>query len=415
MAPGGWRRVAREPRWAVLAAAFVTLVLVQGATYTFPIFLVALSREFGGLRGMAALAFSLHNLAVGLTATAVDPLMVRFGQRRVFALGAVVLGAGLALAGRAGSPLELVLWYSLVAGVGAGALGSVAQTVTLSRWFPSARGAVVGFALSGMGIGMFLFAPLCAFLLERFGWRNALAVIGAGTALLLLPTNALAPALPAEAAMAGRAPPRRPTEPELRTIVPTARFWCFVLATFFTPVSNMMVTTHQVAHVIDAGLDPRRAATAFGLVGLLSGLGRAGFGALSDRWGRVPTALMTYVATVLGTAALMLVGRDEPAWPLWVFVLAFGLTLGARWPIMAALAADVYRGRSYGVVLGLITLGNRIGSAVGPWLGGVIYDLTGSYRLAFAVAIAAIAVAALAVIGAGRGGVGEAARSGPLG
>jgi len=70
---------------------------------------------------------------------------------------------------------------------------------------------------------------------------------------------------------------------------------------------------------------------------------------------------------------------------------------------VAALAGDVYRGRTYGTVLGLITFGNRLGSAVGPWLGGVIYDLTGSYRYAFAVSIAALALAALAFVGAGRG------------
>jgi MFS family permease len=157
---------ARAPR-RVLAASFVTLVLVQGATFTFPVFLVPLTREFGGLRGVAAAAFSLHNLVVGLTATVVDPLMGRFGERRVFAVGALVLGTGLALSGTAASAPGLILWFSLVAGAGAGLLGSVAQTVLLSRWFPAARGTVVGLALAGMGVGMFLFGPLSAVLIER--------------------------------------------------------------------------------------------------------------------------------------------------------------------------------------------------------------------------------------------------------
>src|SRR5262245_58741951 len=168
-----WARLAREPRWRVLAASFLTLVLVQGATFTFPVFLVPLTREFGGLRGVAAAAFSLHNLVVGLTATVVDPLMGRFGERRIFAVGALALGAGVALSGTASSPLGLILWFSGLAGLGAGLLGSVAQTVMLSRWFPTSRGTVVGLALSGMGIGMFIFGPLSAFLIERVGWRAA--------------------------------------------------------------------------------------------------------------------------------------------------------------------------------------------------------------------------------------------------
>jgi MFS family permease len=404
-----WIRLAREPRWAVLAASFVTLVLVQGATFTFPVFLVPLTVEFGGLRGVSSLAFSLHNLMVGLVATVVDPLMGRFGERRVFAVGAVVLGAGLALAGTARSPLGLILWFSLIGGAGAGVLGSVAQTVLLSRWFPTARGTVVGLALSGMGMGMFLFAPLSALLIEHVGWRWAFAVIGAGTGLLLLPTNALSPLTPPDVATpVGAATTLRADEPRLGAILATPRFWCFAAAFFFTPVSNFLVTTHQVAHIVDAGIDPRWAATAFGAMGLLSAVGRASFGALSDRMGRIPAALSSYAATALGTLALLLVAPGAPLWLLYAFILLFGLTLGARGPIVAALAADLYRGRTYGAVLGLITLGNRLGSALGPWLGGAIYDLTGSYRAAFGVSITAIVIAAGALTLAGRLGPREA-------
>jgi MFS family permease len=395
-----WARLAREPRWGVLAASFVTLVLVQGATFTFPVFLVPLTQEFGGLRGVAAAAFSLHNLVVGLTATVVDPLMGRFGERRIFAVGALVLGAGLALSGTASSPLGLIVWFSGLAGLGAGLLGSVAQTVMLSRWFPTARGTVVGLALSGMGIGMFIFGPLSALLIERFGWRGAFLSIGTGVALLLLPTNARAAGAPTEAPGGGASAAGKAPEPRVAEILGTLRFWWFAAAFFFTPVSNFMVTTHQVAHMVEAGIEPRWAATAFGLMGLLSGAGRAGFGALSDRVGRIPAALGSYAATALGTLALLLLGPGSPAWLLYAFIALFGSTLGARGPIIAALAADLYRGRSYGTVLGLITLGNRLGSAVGPWLGGVIYDLTGSYRAAFGISISAIVIAAIALLAA---------------
>jgi MFS family permease len=410
MGSGGGRRLSWEPRWAVLTASFVTLVLVQGATFSFPVFLVPLTTEFGGLRGVAAAAFSLHNLVVGVAATVVDPVMGRFGERRVFAVGALILGAGLALAGTAGSMPALVLWFGLVAGAGAGLLGSVAQTVMLSRWFPTARGTVVGLALSGMGLGMAIFAPLTAFLIERLGWRMAFATLGGVTALLLLPTIGLTPPESPPVLASG---PTKPGESRLRTIVRTPRFWCFAAAFFCTPLSNFVVTTHQVAHIVEAGVEPRWAATAFGAMGLLSAIGRASFGALSDRWGRVPIALASYAATATGTLALMLMGPGQPIWLLYAFVFPFGLTLGARAPIVAALAADFYRGRSYGAVLGLITFGNRLGSAIGPWLGGVIYDLTGSYRAAFAMSIAALVGAALALAAAGRGVPGEAGAARP--
>jgi MFS family permease len=340
---------------------------------------------------------------VGLVATVVDRLMERLGERLVLLAGAVILGLGIGLTGTAGSPVELLFWFGLVAGAGGGLLGSVAQTVMLSRWFPTARGAVNGIALSGMGLGIFLFAPLSAYLIRGMGWRWAFAALGAGTALLLLPAAALTPSRPFEPAPVitpGSSPARAD---RLGTILGTPRFWLFAAAFFFTPVSNFMVTTHQVAHLVEAGFDAGRAAAAFGLVGLLSAIGRIAFGTLSDRWGRVPTALLSYAATAGGTLALLLLAPGAPAWLLWAYILPFGLTLGARGPIVAALTADVYRGRSYGAVLGLITFGNRLGSAIGPWLGGVIHDLTGSYRAAFGASIAALCLAATAFWAAGRG------------
>jgi MFS family permease len=379
------------------------VVLVQGISSSFSVFLLPLSVELGGLRSAAAAAFSVHNLAVGLVATVVDRLMERLGERLVLAVGAVVLGAGVGLAGTATSPVALLFWFGVVAGVGAGFLGSVAQTVMLSRWFPTARGTVNGIALSGMGLGIFLFAPLSAFLIARVGWRMAFATLGAGTALLLLPTAALTPSRPPEPARVatpGSAPAR---DEQLASILGTARFWCFAAAFFFTPVSNFMVTTHQVAHLVESGFDAGQAAAAFGLVGLLSAVGRVAFGTLSDRWGRAPVALLSYAATAGGTLALLFLAPGAPGWLLWAYILPFGLTLGARGPIVAALTADVYRGRNFGAVLGLITFGNRLGSAIGPWLGGVIHDLTGSYRAAFTVSITALCLAATAFWAAGRG------------
>jgi MFS family permease len=378
------------------------VVLVQGVSNSFSVFLLPLSAELGGLRSSAAAAYSAHNLAVGLVATVVDRLMERFGERLVLVAGAVILGLGVGLTGTAGSPVELLFWFGLVAGAGGGLLGSVAQTVMLSRWFPTARGAVNGIALSGMGLGIFLFAPLSAYLIRGMGWRWAFAALGAGVGLLLLPTVAVTPARPPEppVGVTDAAPARAD---RLGSVLKTARFWCFAAAFFCTPVSNFMVTTHQVAHLVEAGFDAGRAATAFGLVGLLSAVGRIAFGTLSDRWGRVPAALLSYAATAGGTLALLLLEPGSPGWLLWAYVLPFGLTLGARGPIVAALTADVYRGRNYGTVLGLITFGNRLGSAIGPWLGGVIHDLTGSYRAAFAVSIAALSLAAGAFAAAGRG------------
>ncbi len=182
-----------------------------------------------------------------------------------------------------------------------------------------------GVAFSGMGLGIFLFGPLAALLIDRVGWRWAMAGLGMGAGLLLLPAVVLPPRRLAEPAhRPARGLERTDEGPGLATALATPRFWCFAAAFFFTPVSNFMVTTHQVTHIVEAGIDPRRAAAAFGAVGLLSAVGRVTFGTLSDRWGRVPTALVSYVATAAGTLALLLLAPGTPGWLLWAYVLPFG-------------------------------------------------------------------------------------------
>ena len=193
-----WLRAAREPRWRALAGAFVTVVLAQGLSNSFPVFLLPISDDLGGLRSLSAAVYSVHNLVMGLVGTVVDALMRRVGERRIMLAGAVIMGGGVALAATADSPLGLLLWFGVIAGGGAGLLGSVAQLVVLSRWFPTARGAVNGVAFSGMGLGIFLAAPLTALLVDHVGWRWAMASLGAGAGLLLLPAVLLTPRLMTE-------------------------------------------------------------------------------------------------------------------------------------------------------------------------------------------------------------------------
>jgi MFS family permease len=117
MTPGNWLRATREPRWRALAGAFVTVVLAQGLSNSFPVFLLPISDDLGGLRSLSAAVYSVHNLMMGLVGTVVDALMRRVGERRIMLAGAVIMGGGVALAATADSPLGLLLWFG-VSGTG---------------------------------------------------------------------------------------------------------------------------------------------------------------------------------------------------------------------------------------------------------------------------------------------------------
>jgi MFS family permease len=154
-----------------------------------------------------------------------------------------------------------------------------------------------------------------------------------------------------------------------------------------TPLAVFSVVTHQVAFAVDHGFSRLLVAGIFGLTGLLSVAGRIVFGIAADRIGRAASATISYGCTAVGT--LCLLGLE--VWPhvaaLYGYALFFGLGFGARGPIITAIAAQLFPGRRFGVIYGLLSVGNGIGGGIAPWFGGFVHDLTGSYRVAFLVAV----------------------------
>jgi len=430
MCPDWERLVVERPRlrsrvhhgWVILAASFLTLAVMYGVTYAFPVFFVALVGAFGWGRASTASVFSVNMLMAGLSAPLVGHLVDRYGPRRVLPWGAVLLGTGLVLCATIQQLWHLWIAFGLVAALGSSILGPVAHTALLSNWFVRSRGSAIGIAFAGMGAGLGVFSPLAQLAIDRVGWRGTFAGLGLLCMILLLPLIGLcqrdrpeelglAPDGGWERVRASLAGDPRPVEApdgaSLAGALRSARFWGFVLCFFFTPVSMFAVTTHQVAHVVDLGFPTMTAVNVLGAVGLLSSVGRVLFGVLSDRIGRVGAASASYVSSGLGILILL---RLAPGWPvgwLYLYALLFGIAFGARGPIVSAMTADAFRGRHYGTIFGLIHLSNGVGAALGPWMSGALYDATGSYGLAFGVALAAVGLACLSLWVAGHGFMGE--------
>jgi MFS family permease len=168
----------------------------------------------------------------------------------------------------------------------------------------------------------------------------------------------------------------------------TRAFWALFFAYLCTPLAVFSIVTHSVAFAVDHGFPRLFVASIFGLTGLLSVVGRIVFGVAADRIGRATSATISYGCTALGT--LCLLGLE--VWPhaaaLYAYALLFGLGFGARGPIITAMAAQLFPGPRFGVIYGILSVGNGIGGGVAPWFGGFVHDLTGSYRLAFMIAVA---------------------------
>jgi MFS family permease len=390
----------------------VALAVANGLYFTFSVFLVPLVEEFGWSRGLTAGALSLSTLLQGLLSPVAGILVDRFGPRRVILSGAVLLSAASILTATTRSASELYLYTGLLGALGLVGLGPVPMGVLLARWFSARRGRAVGIAFSGMGFGVFVTGPLAQWLIASMGWRVASAILGLGALLILVPIAWIGardpeprtdgPARPTMAAPRPAGPQPRDglqrslreqaTNPApdsaLRHAIRTRAFWALWFAYLCTPLAVFPVTTHQVAFAIDRGFQPILAASIFGVMGLLSIVGRVSFGFAADRFGGALAATISYGCTAGGVLALLALESDGRAGWLVAYALLFGLGFGARGPIITAMAADLFGGRRFGVIYGALSVGNGLGGAIGPWFGGVVHDILGSYRVVFLASVA---------------------------
>ncbi|HXH83628.1 MAG TPA: MFS transporter [Candidatus Tectomicrobia bacterium] len=374
--------------WIVVGAVWIVLAVSSGLYFSFPVFFVALLEEFGWSRGATAAAFSISSVVQGVLSPAVGTLVDRLGPRRVMLAGSAVLGLSCVASSLVMSLWSLYLIVGVLAAAGACAVSWVPTGALIAQWFADRRGSAMGVAFSGMGAGVLAVGPLAQWLIATLGWRAAYLVLGAGTLAILLPMVALgvrdAPVAPPPAR--GATPPVVRWRAAVGDAFRTRAFWALFFAYLFTPLAVFPVVTHQVAFAVDHGFPRLLVATVFGLTGLVSVAGRIGFGIAADRIGRAASATVSYACTAAGTLCLLAL----EAWPhvaaLYGYALLFGLGFGARGPIITAMAAQLFPGR-FGAIYGFLSVGNGIGGALGPWFGGVVHDVTGSYRIAFLVAV----------------------------
>ena len=413
----------------LVGVVWVTLAVAYGLFFSFSVFFVPLIAEFRWSRGLTAGAMSMSAIVQGLCAPLAGVVADRFGPRPVIVGGVVMLAGAAMLASTIQAPWHLYLYTGVLSAVGLVAVGWVPTSLLLSRWFHANRGRMAGIAFSGMGFGVLVIGPVTQWLIAISTWRTATLILGLASLILLLPlvlwgirdpvvTDATSDARavgngrvsdPAEVSAGGEAgavQPRRanavlsergstgPASPATRrpdaTVADALRmraFWALFAAYFFTPLAVFPVATHAVAFTVDHGYPAMWAASAFGAMGLMSTVGRVAFGFAADRFGGAPTATLSYACTAGGTAALLALELVPGAGWLVVFAALFGLGFGARGPIITAMASEWFGGRRFGVIYGILNLGNGVAGAIGPWFGGFVHDVTGSYRVAFLAAI----------------------------
>lgn len=390
--PGGSTGVGPEPSRAFLGSVLLLMfsmnMIGRGVTETFAVFLLPVEAAFHASRSDLLLTYSIYNLVYGLAAPFAGQLVDRAGPRVAYGCGLLFLGGGYLLAARATSLPVYYVGAGAMGGLGAACLGMVVASSIMSRWFVKRLGVVVSLPYAALGAGMLLIPPVTQILIDRLSWQQAYQILGIGVLtvvplLLVLPLGRIAEGSAAwqaarATAIAGQAPTWT-----LRDAVGTRAFWGLFVAYFATSVASYAVAPQMVAYLVEQGYDRLLAATAFGMVGACSAIGIISMGAISDRIGRRRAAIVSYGLSIAGVLALMAVAPLHAFWPVYLFILLFGLMQGVRGPIILALVATVFRGGAVGSIFGALTLAPGIGAAVGSWGSGYLHDLTGGYYASF--------------------------------
>jgi len=393
--------------WVVVGASFILSMIVFGTRYSFGVFFTSLERDFELTRALTSGIFSAYMVfCIGfaiLGGWALD----RYGPRPVVLLMGIFTALSLILTSQTKYPWQFFISYSLLFAVGTGAAYTILMSTT-SRWFEKKRGLALGIVSAGTGLGTVVMAPFATYLITTFDWRMAFIIIGIIAGAIM---TALSGWLKKDPADIGALPDGARIDDDrgelrggaygtqaisftLRQALGTRSFWMVGLTWFLWSACLHFILTHIVPHAIDLGISPSVASVVLGLIGFTSIATRLIMGGVSDRVGRRGSAV---VCAIIQAIAILWLVWSPDLWMLYVFAVAFGAGYGGFDPTTVAIVGDTFGVANLGMVMGVLIFGWGAGAAVGPALGGFIYDINGSYVAAFIAGAILMLIAALLV------------------
>ena len=403
--------------WYITFVGTIAYALGYGSRYSFSVIFPSLLEDFKWPRDITATMLSVHILVYGFTAPLTGYLVDRTGPRKTMALGAILLSAGLALSRWGNEFWHFWISFGLLSGMGLCLMGSVPFTTVIRNWFEKRRGLALSLIFAGSG-GAFACYPAIAWLIDRVGWRNTFLIEGLILAGVMIPlvifivryhprdmglfqdglSEAKEASLPAlKSDMQIMDPAWAAVDWTFAKAVKTSRFWLLALTAFSQwGVMQHILVAHQVVFAVDVGFSKIYASSVLALSGIMFAFGSLA-GLISDRIGREITISIGTVIGISGIIVLAFIKDASHPWMLYYYAISLGLGNGLSAPTIAASVTDVFQGPKVGFTIGAIWLGFAFGGAIGPWLGGWLFELSGNYRSAFIIAIVLFAVACVAI------------------
>lgn len=391
--------------WVILFLSFFGLLASQGIRLAFGAFIQPFEESFSLDRGTISLISTLSFIIYGLAQPISGRMVDKFGVRKVMSFSALLIGLNVFLLHFATAVWQVFILYGFLASIGFGGLSNVATTVIISNWFNAKRGLAFGIMEAGGGAGQMLVVPACLFSIAGFGWRNT--VMFAGIFLMLIVFPLLLNFLrnhPSEKGLEAIGEAEHYIEVQSKESENTAKvsfanvaryrqFWFLLLQFFICGITTTgLMDTHLIPLSHDCGFSNDVTGAAVSLLAAFNIIGILLSGILSDK---LDNRYMLGVLYAVRALSLIILINSHQPYMLLIFAVVFGLVDFATVAPTQLLATRYFRNYSIGLILGWVFLSHQIGSALGSYVPGLIYDKSGGYQLSIYAAIALCIIASI--------------------
>ena len=398
--------------WVVAAGTFLYFLGIGSVFYGFSAFFNPMINEFGWSRAVTSGAYSLSRLEGGIEGPVVGWLIDKFGARKLVFIGVTLTGIGFMAMASVSNLWSLYLIFGLLVSMGYNTGFYHATTTATANWFFRKRSRALSFITVGGGLGGAVIVPFLALIITNSGWRTASIVMGVLMLALGLPAAYIVRSKPEDKGLLpdGDQPRQEsPSTPEgaassgvadeidftVKEALRTRAFWIFVGAMTLRACILSSLVVHQIPHLVDMGISYTAASACLGTMILISIPGRLVFGWLGDF---VDKRLLLLAASLLQAVAIFVFIQASSLWMAYIFVVLFGIGYGGEIPLTLAFRGQLWGRKAFATLGGIAAAFYSVGTVAAPVLAGYLFDVSGSYSVAFYTFMGLITVSGFAFL-----------------
>jgi MFS family permease len=367
----------------VAISAFVIVLLMHGARFSFGIFFIPILTEFGWTRAMTSGAFSMSWIVQALSSIFMGNLNDKVGPRIVVSLCGLLFGLGYLLMSQVNNVWEMYLFYGLLIGIGSSGT-QVSLVSTTIKWFMKRKNLAISIVTVSGEIGTLVMPLVAVRLIDAYDWRMSYVIIGSFILVLVVIISQFLKRSPVQTknvSFGEDSPSRRLKMEELclKEAIHTKQFWIALALQFLTGFLAITIMIHIVPHAIDVGISAISAANILGIMGGLGIIGRLATGFAGDRLGIKWAYIICFLVAAVSYFGISSVKEIEI---FYLFAIMIGMARHSGL-LAAPLVSELFGLKAHGLIYGVMVSGISIGAAAGTYLVGYIFDMSSTYMVAF--------------------------------